>query len=53
MSTVATDFGMDQALKQLGLKDINDGTSTGNNWFSNGAIIESHSPVDGLSLIHI
>ncbi|GGG22058.1 aldehyde dehydrogenase [Dokdonia pacifica] len=47
MSTVATDFGMDQALKQLGLKDINDGTSTGNNWFSNGAIIESHSPVDG------
>ncbi|WP_299674914.1 aldehyde dehydrogenase family protein [uncultured Dokdonia sp.] len=47
MSTVATDFGMDQALKQLGLKDINDGTSTGNNWFSNGDIIESHSPVDG------
>lgn len=47
MSTVATDFGMDQALKALGLKDINDGTSTGNNWFSNGDIIESHSPVDG------
>ena len=47
MSTVATDFGMDQALKQLGLKDINDGTSTGNNWFSNGEIIESYSPVDG------
>jgi len=47
MSTVATDFGMDQALKQLGLKDINDGTSTGNNWFSNGSIIESYSPVDG------
>ncbi|WP_299761375.1 aldehyde dehydrogenase family protein [uncultured Dokdonia sp.] len=47
MSTVATDFGMDQALKQLGLKDINDGTSTGNKWFSNGGIIESHSPVDG------
>jgi len=47
MSTVATDFGMDQALKQLGLKDINDGTSTGNNWFSNGGVIESHSPVDG------
>ena len=47
MSTVATDFGMNQALQQLGLKDINDGTSTGNNWFSNGEIIESYSPVDG------
>ena len=47
MSTVATDFGIDEALKQLGLKDINDGTSTGNEWFSNGGTIESHSPVDG------
>jgi aldehyde dehydrogenase (NAD+) len=47
MSTVATDFGIDEALKQLGLKDINDGTSTGNKWFSNGGTIESHSPVDG------
>ncbi|MEP0263246.1 aldehyde dehydrogenase family protein [Dokdonia sp.] len=47
MSTVATDFGMDKALQQLGLAAINDGTSTGNTWFSNGGIIESHSPVDG------
>ncbi|MFT5891909.1 MAG: aldehyde dehydrogenase (NAD+), partial [Dokdonia sp.] len=47
MSTVATDFGIDEALKQLGLKDINDGTSTGNKWFSSGDTIESHSPVDG------
>ncbi len=50
MSTVATDFGMDEALKQLGLKDINDGTSTGNEWFSSGDTIESHSPVDGKSI---
>ncbi|MFC4636384.1 aldehyde dehydrogenase family protein [Dokdonia ponticola] len=47
MSTIATDFGIDEALKQLGIKDINDGTSTGNQWFSNGDTIESHSPVDG------
>lgn len=47
MSTIATDFGIDEALKQLGVNDINDGTSTGNNWFSNGEPIESHSPVDG------
>lgn len=42
-----TDFGMDKALKDLGLKDINEGTSTGNNNFSNGKVIESFSPVDG------
>ena len=40
-------FGMEKALKQLGLKDINNGTSTGSNNFSNGEIIESYSPVDG------
>ncbi|MFA7688236.1 MAG: aldehyde dehydrogenase family protein [Moheibacter sp.] len=34
-------------LKKLGLNEINDGTSTGSNWFSNGEILESYSPVDG------
>ena len=34
-------------LKKLGLNEINDGTSTGSNWFSNGETIESFSPVDG------
>lgn len=34
-------------LKKLGVKEINDGTSTGSQWFSNGEIIESYSPVDG------
>ena len=34
-------------LKKLGLSDVNEGTSTGSNWFSNGEIIESYSPVDG------
>ena len=41
------DFGMDKALAQLGLSEINDGTSTGSVNFSNGEIIESYSPVDG------
>ena len=45
--SVATDFGMDKALAQLGLSAINDGTSTGSNSFSSGEIIESYSPVDG------
>lgn len=47
MSETAIDFGMDKALQQLGLKEINNGTSTGKDWFSNGEIIESYSPVDG------
>ena len=33
MSTVAKDFGMGQALKQLGLEAVNQGTSTGNSWY--------------------
>jgi aldehyde dehydrogenase (NAD+) len=42
-----TDFGIKEALQQLGVKDINNGTSTGSDNFSNGEIIESYSPVDG------
>ena len=47
MSTVATDFGIQEALEKLGVKAINEGTSTGQKNFSNGEIIESFSPVDG------
>ena len=47
MSKIAEEFGIKQALKDLGLNDINNGTSTGKDWFSNGEIIESYSPVDG------
>ena len=47
MSTVAKDFGMDEAMKILGLSAINEGTSTGQKNFGNGEIIKSHSPVDG------
>jgi aldehyde dehydrogenase (NAD+) len=47
MATIAQQFGMTEALEILGIKAINEGTSTGNNHFSNGDTIESHSPVDG------
>jgi aldehyde dehydrogenase (NAD+) len=47
MATMTDNFGMLEALKQLGIKDINDGTSTGIENFSNGEILESYSPVDG------
>ncbi|MFI1771230.1 L-piperidine-6-carboxylate dehydrogenase [Thalassobellus citreus] len=47
MQTLATDFRINEALKTLGIKAVNEGTSTGLNNFSNGDIIESYSPVDG------
>jgi aldehyde dehydrogenase (NAD+) len=47
MATVATAFGIEDALKKLGIKELNPGTSTGNQWFSSENTIESYSPVDG------
>ena len=47
MDAIAIDFGINKALEILGVKDINEGTSTGSKRFSNGEIIESISPVDG------
>lgn len=47
MEAVATDFGVKEALEQLGVSTVNKGTSTGSNWFSNGNRIDSYSPVDG------
>ena len=40
-------FGIQQALKELGLKEINNGSSTGGNYFSSGELLKSYSPVDG------
>lgn len=40
-------FGMKDALSRLGIKELNEGTSTGNQWFANDEIIESYSPVNG------
>ena len=47
MLEVTNDFGIQEALSKLGLNEINEGSSTGSAWFSNGDLIESHSPVDG------
>ena len=47
MSSIAEKFGINQALKELGLQEVNNGTSTGKDWFSSGEEIESYSPVDG------
>jgi aldehyde dehydrogenase (NAD+) len=43
----ADKYGMQEALEALGLKEINDGTSTGSNSFGNGETISSYSPTDG------
>lgn len=38
---------MQNILRALAIKEINEGCSTGNSWFSNGTLLESYSPVDG------
>ena len=38
---------MTEALAQLGIKAVNEGTSTGQNNFASGELLESYSPVDG------
>ena len=47
MTSIAEQFGMVEALQKLGIQPINEGTSTGNNHFSNGELLASYSPVDG------
>ena len=47
MSKIAQEFGIQDALTALGIKDINEGTSTGSKNFSSGETIDSFSPVDG------
>ena len=47
MATAIADFGIKEALQALGLSELNKGTSTGSDWFSNGEPIASYSPVDG------
>lgn len=48
-----TDFGIKETLEELGIKTINEGTSTGQHHFSNGTILESFSPVDGALIAKI
>ena len=47
MGLVATDYGIKEALRQLGVEEVNDGSSTGSEFFANGDPIASFSPVDG------
>ncbi len=47
MAAITADFGIQEALTQLGISEYNDGTSTGTDWFSSAATIASYSPVDG------
>jgi len=47
MSKIDPDFGINDALKILGVKDLNQGTSTGSDNFGSGSEISSYSPVDG------
>ena len=47
MERTAIDKTIQEALKKLGVKAVNNGTSTGSNSFGNGPVIESYSPVDG------
>lgn len=47
MSGVSTNFGIPKVLETLGIRAVNEGTSTGSFHFSNGDVLESYSPVDG------
>ena len=47
MLKIASEFGIKEELKALGIHEINNGTSTGSQNFSSGEIIESYSPADG------
>jgi aldehyde dehydrogenase (NAD+) len=40
-------YGLEDAMKKLGVKDHNGGTSTGSNWMAGSGKISSVSPVDG------
>ncbi|UYW01055.1 aldehyde dehydrogenase family protein [Flavobacterium agricola] len=47
MKQTTSSYGIQEALLALGIKPINQGASTGSNWFANGQVIESYSPADG------
>ncbi|WP_224488420.1 L-piperidine-6-carboxylate dehydrogenase [Robertkochia flava] len=46
MSITLEDYGIMEALGKLGVREINNGTSTGSDWFGEGDLIDSVSPVD-------
>jgi aldehyde dehydrogenase (NAD+) len=46
-------YGLADALKKLGVKDHNGGTSTGSNWMEGDGKISSVSPVDGQEIASV
>jgi aldehyde dehydrogenase (NAD+) len=53
MSHVAEEFGIKEALDQLGVQNVNKGTSTGNHSFGDGDVIVSTSPVDDATIAKV
>ena len=53
MTEVALDFGIEKALKALGVEDVNPGSSTGMEHFGSGEEIASVSPVDGATIARV
>lgn len=53
MSTIAQQFGMAEALKNLGIQETNLGASTGTQSFANGKTIASYSPATGELIGHV
>jgi len=47
MNAILADFGIKEALKQLGVNEVNHGTSTGSKNFGSGEKMSSYSPTDG------
>ncbi len=47
MSQNSDQYGIKQALKNLGISEKNLGVSTGGEYFANGDLLESYSPTDG------
>ncbi len=53
MSSKLQDFGIEESLLKLGIKKENNGTSTGDDFFASGKVIESYSPSDGKLIAHV
>jgi aldehyde dehydrogenase (NAD+) len=54
METMLKDkYGIEKMLNDLGIKNKNLGTSTGNDFFGEGAYFSSYSPTDGLEIAQI
>lgn len=54
METAITDqFGISQMLNELGIKEMNPGTSTGTSFFGKGKYISSYSPTDGQKIADV